>query len=465
MKVPSVIITISVLTLATVALLTGLLPATAQERLPENQIHTSERSAPQPRPGQIVISREHPQWLRRQGGEYLFICGPGDPEDFLYRGRRRADGTRDGDQLQLIEKLIQHGGNCLYLQVARTHGGDAKSDRTHNPFVDSDPANGLDEDILNQWEEWFALMDRHNILIYLFFYDDGTRIWNTGDLVGSDEKEFFQAIVKRFKHHENLIWVVVEESEERYSSARIQALARVIRDADDHGHLIGNHHHSGTTFKAWEPGGALNHYAMQLSLTGSDAHAGAIEALRKAAGRYQVIYSESTAMRKDNEGMRHHAWAVAMGGLMPMLLGMDVNAPVETFRQCRYLQRFFEATDFYTMTPRDELKLGDSKYVLADAGRSYIAYSDQSIGGLGVRELPAGRCEITWLDCQTGATVHELKVLAPGGDQLFQKPNTLGPECAAWIRFPDRSATTRTALTAGEPPPRFMGRIAGFAAC
>ena len=47
---------------------------------------------------------------------------------------------------------------------------------------------------------------------------------------------------------------------------------------------------------------------------------GRIEALQKAAGRYQVIYSESTAMRTDNDGMRHHAWAVAMGGLMPMLL-------------------------------------------------------------------------------------------------------------------------------------------------
>src|SRR5262245_49975079 len=127
--------------------------------------------AQSPLPGQIVIDPDHPHALKRHGGRHVFICGPGDPEDFLYRGTRNADGTRDGDQAALIRKLIDHGGNCLYVQVVRTHGGDAKDDRTHNPFIDSDPAKGLDEDILNQWTEWFALADRHDILIYLFFYD------------------------------------------------------------------------------------------------------------------------------------------------------------------------------------------------------------------------------------------------------------------------------------------------------
>ena len=173
-----------------------------------------------PRAGQIVIDPEHPQSLMRQGSGHVFICGPGDPEDFLYAGRRNPDGTRDGDQVQRIRKLIEHGGNCIYLQVVRTHGGDAGPDRTQNPFVDSDPARGLDEDILDQWEEWFTLMDRNGILIYLFFYDDGSLIWDTGDRVGPEERAFVEAIVAKFKHHENLIWVVGEESEERYPRAR-----------------------------------------------------------------------------------------------------------------------------------------------------------------------------------------------------------------------------------------------------
>jgi hypothetical protein len=391
-----------------------------------------------PLPGQIIIDPDYPQWLKRHGGRYVFICGPGDPEDFLYLGARRPDGSRDGDQVQRIQKLIQYGGNSIYMQIVRSPGGDTKGDSTHNPFVNSDPEQGLDDDILEQWQEWFTLMDRHDILIYLFFYDDGARIWNTGDRVGPQEKAFLEAIVGKFKHHKNLIWVVGEESEERYTTDRVQAIARVIADADEHGHLIGNHHHSGTTFKAWQSGRALNHFSMQLSETNDLAHAGAIEALRKAAGRYQVIYSESTAMRTDTDGMRRHAWAVAMGGLMPMLLRMDIaNTRRKALQQCRSMQQFFEAADFWTMAPHDELAHADTKYVLADPGRSYIAYADDAKRQLGIRGLPAGRCSVDWLDCKTGRTLSQRHILIPHGDRAFNKPDEFGPECAAWIRFPD----------------------------
>jgi hypothetical protein len=391
-----------------------------------------------PLPGQIIIDPDHPQWLKRHGGRHVFICGPGDPEDFLYLGTRRTDGSRDGDQLQRIQKLIQYGGNSIYMQIVRSPGGDTQGDTTHNPFVDSDPQQGLDDDILEQWQEWFTLIDRHDILIYLFFYDDGARIWNTGDRVGPEEKAFLKAIVKKFKHLKNLIWIVGEESEERYTTDRVQAIARVIADADPHGHLIGNHQHTGTSFKAWQSTGALNHFSMQLSETNDRAHAGAIEALREAAGRYQVIYSESTALRTDTDGMRRHAWSVAMGGLMPMLLRMDIaNTHHDALRQCRSMQRFFEATDFWTMAPHDELAHAETKYVLADSGRSYIAYGDDVKRQLGIRGLPAGRCAVDWLDCTTGRTENQHHMLISSGDRAFNKPNNFGQECAAWIRFPD----------------------------
>jgi hypothetical protein len=386
-------------------------------------------------PGQIVVDPQNPRWLKRHEGEHVFICGPGDPEDFLYLGKRNDDGTRIGDQVQRIEKLAEHGGNCIYIQLVRTHGGDAGPDPTQNPFVDSDPARGLDESILKQWDDWFERLDRHNILIYLFFYDDSARIWNTGDSVGPEERAFFETIVRRYKHVKNLIWVIGEESEERYSTLRVQALARIIQRVDDHGHLIGGHHQSGTTFKAWQEGGALNHFAMQLSATDDAAHAGAIEALRKADGRYQVIYSESTGMRTDVDGMRSHAWAVAMGGLMPMLLRMDIaTTPPAALQQCRYLQTFFEATDFWTLSPHDALKHAQSKYVLAKPGRSYIAYGDRIETVLGLKDMAAGSYAVHWLDCRSGKTADATQTVSAAGDATFVKPAAFGPECAAWIR-------------------------------
>ncbi|MDO8541438.1 MAG: serine hydrolase [Opitutaceae bacterium] len=392
----------------------------------------------QPLPGQIVIDPDHPQWLKRNGGAHVFICGPGDPEGFLYRGSRNADGTRSGDQSELIEKLIRHGGNSIYMQIVRTHGGDAKPDTTQNPFIDSDPTKEVDPRILEQWETWFTRMDEHGILIYLFFYDDSARVWNTGDEVGAPERTLVETVVRRFKHHRNLIWVVGEESEERYTSARVNAIADLIRATDDHGHIVGSHHLSGTRFKAWQPGGALSHYSMQLNLPGAEAHGGALEALNLAAGRYQVIYAENTAMRTGVEGTRRHAWAVAMGGLMPMLLRMEIaDTPVESLEQCRHLQRFFEATDFHTLAPHDELAAAETKYVLADPGRSCIGYIDVADGRLGLKGLPEGPGLVTWLDCITGRSTTEEHRFTGSADQTFSRPAGFGAECAAWVRVPN----------------------------
>ena len=270
---------------------------------------STERRAAKPLPGQIVIDPEHPHWLKRHGGAHVYICGPGDPEGFLYRGARRPTARGTAISCALIDKLVAHGGNCIYMQAVRTHGGDAQADLTQNPFVDSDPAKAVDDRILDQWEEWFTQMDRNGILIYFFFYDDSARIWDTGDAVGPAERAFVETIVRKFSHHRNLIWIFGEESEERYSHERVNAVAEIIRRADPHGHVIGDHHLTGTTFKAWRPGSALRHFSMQAkAATGDEAHVAALEAIKVAAGRYQVIYAESTTTPATVDGMRRHAW-------------------------------------------------------------------------------------------------------------------------------------------------------------
>ena len=82
-----------------------------------------------------------------------------------------------------------------------------------------------------------ALLDQHDILIYLFFYDDGAQIWNTGDAV-EPEGSFVEAIVRRFKHHKPDL-DRRRRIGGRYSTARVQTIAATIQRADDRGHLIG----------------------------------------------------------------------------------------------------------------------------------------------------------------------------------------------------------------------------------
>jgi hypothetical protein len=92
-------------------------------RLSRRNKRTPVFARAKPLRGQVVIDPKYPAWLKREGGSHLFICVPGDPEDFLYRGRRNPDGTRAGDQMALIDKLAQYGGNCIYMQIVRSHGG------------------------------------------------------------------------------------------------------------------------------------------------------------------------------------------------------------------------------------------------------------------------------------------------------------------------------------------------------
>jgi CubicO group peptidase (beta-lactamase class C family) len=173
-----------------------------------------------------------------------------------------------------------------------------------------------------------------------------------------------------------------------------------------------------------------------------------------------VIYSENTAMLTDVDGMRRHAWAVAMGGVMPMLLRMEiVDTSVGALEQCRHLQRFFEATDVPTMAPHDELAHAGTKYVLADPGRSYIAYALEPAATLGVKALPAGRCEVTWLDCRTGRTGSQLMTISTAGDRAFAKPADIGDECAAWIRFPDIARRAPAPVVATATPSSTAPRV------
>ena len=68
-----------------------------------------------PLTGQITIDPANPSWFVYYGGGPHFLAAPGDPEDFLYRGSRNTNGTRNGDQLSIINKLKATGANGVYL--------------------------------------------------------------------------------------------------------------------------------------------------------------------------------------------------------------------------------------------------------------------------------------------------------------------------------------------------------------
>ncbi len=60
--------------------------------------------------GQIIIDPANPRWLKYNGGRRCFLFGAGNPEEFFFFGKRRADGTRTGGkQSDMIKRLAGTG--------------------------------------------------------------------------------------------------------------------------------------------------------------------------------------------------------------------------------------------------------------------------------------------------------------------------------------------------------------------
>ncbi|MHC4322865.1 MAG: hypothetical protein ACYSUX_01180 [Planctomycetota bacterium] len=383
--------------------------------------------------GRIIVDPEHPQWLKRSDGRPFFMCGPGDPEGFLYRGSIKPDGTRDGDQMELIDKMKGTGANCIYLMAVRSHGGDG--DKTHNPFVNNDPAKGINPALLDQWETWFTEMDESNIVIYLFLYDDSARIWRTGEKAGKEEKKFIRSLVNRFEHHRNLIWCVAEEYQEALSAERVKNIAAEIRAADDYDHVIAVHKLNGLDFAEFADEPNIEQFAIQYNVnTAEELHAGIVKAWKQAKGRYNLNMSEAAGWGTGAEA-RRKSWACAMAGAYVMILEMDIaGTPKSDLEDCGRLVRFFESTDFNQFSPHDELGFAGTQYVLALPGRGYIAYASKLQGKIGLKNIRAGVYKLHWYDCASGSEVTNENVTVAGGDQSWDKPGGIGSELAVYLK-------------------------------
>lgn len=395
-----------------------------------------------PLPGQIVVHPSTTAWLQYNDGRPFFLAGPGDPENFLYRGNINADGTRTGDQMVLINKLKGTGANSIYMQTVRSHGGDG--DSTHNPFIDNDDAKGVNHTVLDQWETWFTEMDNNGIVIYLFFYDDSAVIWETGDTVVEAEKIFFEALVNRFEHHENLIWVIGEEYAEGYTSTRVSRLAQIIRNADDHDHVIAVHKNHGLSFTEFSDDPNIDQFAIQYNKqTESELHSGMLDAWVQASGKFNLNMSEAKAWGTGSVA-RKKAWSIAMGGAYVMVLSMKIDGtPLGDLEDLGRLRTFMESTEFYNMAPHDELSFAGTQFVLAFPGDSYIAYaSDLGDSEIGLKGLTAGTYRLKWFDIVTGDTITQESVAVVATDSSWPTPAGIGKELALTVKLIDSSNNT-----------------------
>lgn len=403
----------------------------------------------------------------------FYLMGPGGPEDFLYRGSRNPDGTRSGDQMQILEQIADNGGNALYFQSIRSHGGDGAED--HNPFNDpSDPSSGLNPKILAQWREWFDYMESHGIALFFFIYDDGVHAFEeevTSD-VSDLERDYVAQIVEAFQHYPGLIWIVQEEFKyfgqgpggtmedgmrkpnNEARRAKMIRLAEIIKEHDDHGHLVGVHHNwngwNGDSSDPYQFEGvsSVDIYVQQADVyhqkgkgTPERMHEEARGALRW--NEYPYVMGEGynlhkIALREGNRTLIRQAnWACALGGAAGvMVLGTWESggaAPSdEVLGDMRRLEQFIESIEFIALRPRGEPGAESTAWVASDAGgERHLLYAKDRRSRLSLSGLAAGSYELRWFDPADGSSSRETRTLK--GSMQFKYPAHVEEDAVLYV--------------------------------
>lgn len=425
-------------------------------------IATGPLDDPAALPGQVIVAGERPGYLKHNGGKPIYLCGPDNPEDFFYLGDLNDDGTRSGGpQTEIIKYLGETGVNTFHILLTRMRCCNIKDegDDTHCPFIDHDPSKALNEKVLDQWEQWLTALETQGVIVDLEFYNDATDVerigWSLDDEgnLHPGEKRWIERIVKRFKHHRNIMWSVEESCNKlpRRRTAQFKKIGELIAKTDDRHHPIvqsfvtqtdpeGDAHPDQVTSDEYvgDPNIRVVTW-LHLLPHPEDMEAQHREYLRYArmdTPRFIAMKNETHYQDMDSGARRLQTWACVMTGMHT--LEAQHNAARPRLRNCLpddgRVVAFMERTDWYLMTSRDDLAAGSTKWVLARPGYSYIAYSYDCTSPMGIWSPTSATYDLLWFDTVTGAEVRQMNVHAPPGEATWPKPAELGNEIALYVQ-------------------------------
>ncbi len=398
----------------------------------------------------ITIDSHNPRWLRWSDGTPFFMCGPGDPESFLFRGERQKNGIYKGDQIEMMEKVARAGANCLWWVGMRSHGGDGGP--LENMFIDGDPNKGLNHAVLDQWEEWLGIAEKLGLVVSFFFYDDEVQVevgpqspgWllQVNNQLHPQEAEMVAEIVKRFSKYGNLIWGAMEVADKRGKRfvPHLKAMSKFIRDNDPYLHPIAmSVGYAGDSFADYANDPNIDMYnIMKLErLSADEINQRGLGYFAAAEDRYVCNFAETHGYGKGDIA-RQKNWATAMSGCYVQVHGHHIfNNSEQDLIDCALVSSFFESVDFYGMVPNNRIAKNETKYVMEDSGKRYIVYSRNASedGVMGLWQIPDGEYSVVWLDCINGKKKKYNKTLKANNKKITQlkKPKDFGPEVAAYL--------------------------------
>ena len=372
-----------------------------------------------------------------------FPTGPGDPEDFLCRSAT--------ERTSIINML--NGGNTLYVMAVKTHGGDGPAGC--NPWIGANPTNGLDAAKLNDWYNVLDQADNKGVVIHFFIYDDNSCPWGAKTsceartTLQTDEGNFLNAFVDRFKTLSNLVWVVAEEYPEAVLDQRATAIAARIQSRDTV-HPVGIHQLNGDTSFNFPNNNNFDVFLMQMGNTvrsSQAVHDTIVKEYNASAGRYGVLLAELFTWHRDlvaagdRTNLRRSNWAAAMGGAAATLVlgtwAPQVTPPTQSMLDDMYrIHALLKGNGTSDLSNADWIRSGTTRYVRKNSGNSKMLVYSETCTNFpypGVTSLPSGNFRATWMNTVTGTKVTQ-NISSNGGGHNFGVPPTgIGADCVIWV--------------------------------
>jgi len=113
---------------------------------------------------------------------------------------------------------------------------------------------------------------------------------------------------------------------------------------------------------------------------------------KRDASNFVVMKNETYHHPRRGHRSRKYMWSCAMTGMHCLEAYHHAGdaSHENTLGDDGRINSFMEQTDFHRMKPRDDLAAGSTKWVLANPGNSYIAYTYNYSGPMGVKRMTAG---------------------------------------------------------------------------
>ena len=385
--------------------------------------------------GPVVENPARPRTLMYQYGRPVYLLGKfldtAAPAPIQFSHTMFSEQLTDANRQAMLDRHL--GMKLNKIDVYLANQGDYSAVST-TPWVGSAGSSDRQRFDLARWrmyESWVLKMRAAGVVAQLWFFADDSSF---GDLPDADRQRLIKYGMARLSGYANTMFTLALEWQEGWSADEVATNMSYLQSRNPWARLVSVH---GTEGDFSFPTAAWADYMDTQG--GNDAGYASIHAhgLRNRALAVKPLIQEEFGLGSEDTAHRQKAWAAFTAGAAGSGTGSYL-APLATF---------VAQIPFERMDPADSLALSGNAYVLAEQGRTYVAYLYN--GGTVQLNLAgaSGTFSAQWYDPRVGGFLSAGSVTG-GAARSFT-----APAGGDWVLYVQQTSTTQPPTPPVPPDP------------